>query len=147
MATMDDIIDLVKVQLSSSAEIVSSDGYELAAAQASSELGWNFPVTDPTRIMWLVKRTTRHACNILKIASAQKFKYKQVSLNQRFEHYVILLADMDSEFETALSQLPAVFAGVETHKMFGTALNAGYTYNYLGEDTTYEDDISKLINI
>jgi hypothetical protein len=139
MATKDEIIELVQIQLSSSSTLISDDGYESAVNTASTELGWSYPQTDPTRVLWLVKRTIRHCCYMLWLSSAQKFKYKQVNLQQRFEHYQILVRQMDREFTDALTEQPSLFAGVDIHKMFGTSLGAGFVYSDLGEDMTYDE--------
>ena len=144
LTTADDVTDIVKIQLSSLATLVSDDGYELACDQAAQELGWSYPMTVPTKALWIVKRATRHAINILRIASAKGFKFKQVNLQQRFEHYHKLMEEMDKEFEEAIAGDLALFAGVETYKMFGTKIDAGFSYSAFGEDTTY--DITKLVN-
>lgn len=139
MATAADIVTLVQVQLSTSATLLTSDGLTAAANNAATELGWSYPQTDPTRIYWLTKRATRHSCYILWIASAQNFKYKQVNLQHRFDHYSSVIKAMDLEFSHALETDSSMFASVDTYKQFGTLLNAGFVYNALGEDITYDD--------
>lgn len=139
MASKADIIVAVQVQLGSSSNALTPEGYEAAVSTAESELGWVLPQSDSTRILWLVKRAVRHACYILWVASAQKFKYKQVNLNQRFDHYEKLVKSMDSEYENALQSNISVFSNVESYKMFGTAVGAGFTYDSIGNDTTYEN--------
>ena len=145
MASNADIVALVQIQLSSSASLLTSDGLTAAADSAATELGWSYPQTDPTRIYWLTKRATRHACYILYVASAQSFKYKQVNLQHRFDHYDKLIKTMDSEWEIALSSQPTIFSSVDSYKQFGTALNAGFVYDGLGQDITY-DDLVNYIN-
>jgi hypothetical protein len=144
MATTADIVVLVEIQLSSSSTLLTNDGLTAAVNYASIELGWNLPETDPTRIMWLTKRGVRHACNILFIASAQAFKYKQVNLQHRFDHYDKLIKTMDNELEAALSSQPTLFSSVEAYKQFGTALNAGFIYDSIGQDLTYTDLVNYI---
>jgi hypothetical protein len=140
----DDLVDLLKIQLSSLADLITADGYELVCNTASQELGWSYPVTTPDRLFWMVKRGTRHAMNVLRIASANKFKYKTVNLQNRFEHFQKIIEDMDKEFEAAMVTNVALFAGVDTYRMFGTKIDAGFTYGIDGRDATYDTD--KLVN-
>jgi hypothetical protein len=145
MAASTDIINMVKVLLSSSSTLLTSDGYEAAVQSAESELGWSLPVTNPTQIQWMAKRTLRHCFFILWTASAQKFKYKQVNLQQRFDHYDKLIRHMDWEYGKAQDSDASLFANVEIYKQFGTAVGAGFRYDKIGNDLTYED-LTKFIN-
>jgi hypothetical protein len=144
VATTDDIIALVKTQLSTSADIISAEGYLSVVDTAASELSWPVPTTDPNRIVWLTKRALRHALFILWVAAAQKFKYKQVNLQQRFEHYGVLIKALDKEYEDALQNQVNIFANVASYKQFGTVVGAGFSYDAVGRDTTY--DVSALLN-
>jgi hypothetical protein len=107
-------------------------------------LGWSLPQTDPTRIFWLTKRALRHACYILWVASAQKFKYKQVNLQHRFDHYSKLIESMDKELSDAIGSSPSLFSSIDSYKQFGTALNAGFVYDQMGQDITYTDLINYI---
>ena len=144
MASADDIIDLVKIQLSTSSELITDDGYESAVATAVAELGWSLPNSDTVQSMWISKRSLRHCIFILWVASAQKFKYKQVNLQQRFEHYDRLLSVMDKEYTDAAEGDASLFSDVESYKQFGTAVGPGFSYDAIGRDTTY--DVSSFLN-
>lgn len=138
-ASVDDVVELVTIQMSTAASALSTEGMESAVESAMLELNWSYPVTENNKCFWISKRAVRHACFILWVASAQKFKYKQVNLQQRFEHYEKLIKNMDAEFELALSNDIALFANVASYKMFGTAVGAGFRYDFIGRDITYED--------
>ena len=140
ISSADDLTDLVKIQLNTLATLVTDDGYELICDQALSELGWSYPMTVPTKVFWLLKRATRHSMYLLLIASANKFKYKAVNLQHRFEHFSKLIEAMDKEFETALTTDTALFAGVDSYRMFGTKIDAGFAYDSVGNDVTYNTD-------
>lgn len=140
----DELADVVKVQLSSLSSLITADGYELVCEQAIQELGWSLPETNPTKIYWLIQRATRHAINILRIASANKFKYKLVNLQQRFEHFQKMMESMDAEYESAVSSDIAMFAGVDSFCLFGTKIDAGFAYDSIGTDLTY--DVSRYVN-
>jgi len=142
MAELTDIVVAVEVMLSTSSTILTSSGYESAVNSALSELGWSLSTTDPTQIWWISKRALRHACYILWVASAQKFKYNQINLQHRFDHYEKLVKAMDIEYELALTTQADIFAGVESYKLFGTAINVGFRYDFIGRDITYEDLVS-----
>lgn len=145
MDSSDDLIDIVKIQMSSSSTLISEDGYEQVATTTMNELGWAFPLSNLTQIYWATQRGVRHACFILFVASAHKFKYKQASINQRFDHYKDLIAMMDKQYEAAVESDPALFANVEAYKLFGTKIDAGFRYGAFGDDLTY-NNIENLVN-
>ena len=146
MAEMNEIVIALDVLLSASSDLLTSDGKESAVNSALTELGWVLPQTDTAKIWWVTKRAWRHASYILWFASAQKFKYKQVNLQQRFDHYEKVIASMDTEFEEALRTSANIFAGVDVTKMFGTVIGAGFIYDCVGKDITY-DDLLRFINV
>jgi len=139
MADQTDIITLVQAQMSSSVSLITDVGYDSAVNSALSELGWILPENDPTRIWWITKRSLRHATFILYFAAGQNFKYKQINLDQRFDHYGLLIKMMDQEYVEALRTQAALFAGVPIHKQFGTRIRAGFKYDSVGGDLTYND--------
>lgn len=138
MASSADIVALVQIQMATTT-LLTSDGFTAAVNSAVSELGWTLPETNSTRIWWITKRAVRYACYILWVASAQNFKYKQVNLQHRFDHYDKLIKQMDNEFAEALTSQPALFASVDTYKMFGTLVGPGFVYDSMGQDITYTD--------
>lgn len=138
--TADDLADILKIQLSSLSTLITEDGYELVCDQAAQELGWVYPITTPAKVLWMVKRGTRHAINVLMLASANKFRYKQVSLNHRFDHFNKLIEEMDKEFEVAINGDLGLFANVSSYTMFGTKIDAGFAYTKYGKDITYDYD-------
>jgi hypothetical protein len=135
---------LIKVQLSNLSTLITEDGYTLVCDQTSQELGWSFPVTNPTKLLWMLKRGTRHALNLLQIAAAYKFKYKQINLQQRFDHFKALIDVLDKEYKEAMASDIATFSGVEAYKMFGTKIDSGFSYDIIGNDQTYNYD--KYVN-
>src|SRR6056297_1679867 len=71
---------------------------DFAGEQALNELGWSLPISDQVKSYWLIQRGKRHALDILRTESAFKFKYKQINLNQRFEHLDRLINVLDETF-------------------------------------------------
>ena len=140
LADSSDLQDALEIQLSSLATLITSDGYEHVSDLVVAELGWAYPVTTPAKVIWMIKRGTRHAIDLLRIAAANKFKYKQVNLNQRFEHFQKLIEMYDQEYEKALVTEADVFSGAAVHALFGTKIAAGFSYANDGTDQTYDAD-------
>lgn len=122
-----------------SGEIVVAN-YSDSIADAERETGWALPQTANFRVDWLIKRSTRHLLYKLAIQSARKFRAEGYHLDQRFTHYTKLLDGMDKEFQQAIEENPAEFADVDTYKMFGYKIDAGFSTNDYGQDTTYTDN-------
>ncbi|MFA5397745.1 MAG: hypothetical protein WC346_17180 [Methanogenium sp.] len=140
----DDLVEALQVQLSSLSTLITDDGYALVCDQTIQELGWSYPMTTPTKVLWAIKRGTRHAIYLLLIASANKFKYKQVNLQHRFDHFYKLIEEMDKEFAEAMATDIGAFTGIDSFHMFGTKIDAGFTYRFDGKDQTYDYD--KYVN-
>jgi hypothetical protein len=140
LTSAEDLKTVIGIQLSSLSTLITADGYALVCDQVTLELGWSYPVTSPTKVLWMIKRGTRYAIELLRLAAASKFKFKQVNLQHRFDHYQKLIEDMDKEFETAMAADIGLFAGVDSFKMFGTKIDAGFAYTSAGEDITYDWD-------
>lgn len=134
---LDDITERVEIQLGSSSTLLTNVGYEAASQEALNELGWSLPITDTYQEVWAVKRAKRHALFILFVESANRFQYKQIKLNHRFDHYERLIKMMDQEFEKEQNDNWTAFTGVAVNHLFGTKIDAGFKYDYLGRDTTY----------
>lgn len=127
--TINDIHELVeRVQLSLglSANLVTPEGLEFAASQGIDELHYKFPISDPTKKIWAVKRGKRHVLDILRVQSAHRFRYKQLALNHRFNHYHALLQEMDEEFAEMMDDLVVNSFYIES----------GFVYDKYGNDIT-----------
>lgn len=144
LADSSDLQDALEIQLSSLATLITSDGYGHVSDLVVTELGWAYPVTTPAKVIWMIKRGTRHAIDLLRIAAANKFKYKAVNLQHRFDHFQKLIEDYDVEFEEALLSEANLFSNAPVHALFGTKIDAGFSYGKDGTDQTYDAD--KFIN-
>jgi len=119
--------------------IVTQD-VEIAVDTAQRETGWTLPVSGSFKEFWIVERTKRHVYDQLRSGSAHKFKVEQINLQHRFEHYNSLIKTMDRQFEAAMKDNPAEFAGANVYEMFGTKVDAGYAYTETGRDKTLDPD-------
>ena len=112
---------------------LEGDDYTNACNDASMDTGWAFPVSTNFKILWMKQRAKRYLFFYLFSESAHKFKYEQINLNQRFDHY--------KDFAEAIEANPQEFADVDAYELFGTSARSGFQYDPVtGKDTTYNDD-------
>ena len=128
-----------------SSKFVTAD-YNNAVDAAERDTGWTLPVTTDFKVKWIIQRAKRHLYSFRRDESADKFKYKQVSLNQRFDNFFKLIKDMDEDFEKAQEEYAFEFAGVDALHTFGTKVDAGFAYEpQTGRDFTYDEDQDVII--
>ncbi len=116
------------------------EDYENAADDSIREFDSSFPVSGNLVEYWVKKRAKRHLFFYLLTESAHKFKFEQINLQHRFDHYSKLIEMEDKQFETFQEERPDLFAGVDSYKMFGTKIDAGFAYAEYGTDITYDDE-------
>ena len=133
-----ELIILLQSEVNISA--LTATDFENACDDASRETTWAFPVSSDFRIYWMKERAKRALFFYLASQSAHKFKVKQISLNQRFDHYLKLVEFMDTSFKEIIESRPDEFGDVDTYKMFGTKIDAGFATDALGRDITYDED-------
>lgn len=131
---LDDFTDKITIELGSLASSVGADAFERCSDKTLEELQWAYPVTDPFKSYWIVQRGKRHLIQIFMIESAHKFKYKQIHLNQRFDHYFVLLKNMDEEFLRAIEENPGAFPSSFGGIAFPFYIANTFTYDFLGKD-------------
>jgi hypothetical protein len=61
-------------------------------------------------------------------------------LQNRFEHFQILVRDADRAFKDAMEEHPEKFTNLSAIHAFGTKIDAGFAYDVLGHDRTYDED-------
>jgi hypothetical protein len=137
--TEQEFLDSLRTKLKSLANLFTTEDFLEIRDTVRRELRWSFPVVGDFKEFWFLERGLRHALFILLTDSASRFKYKQINLQHRFEHYRALVRDMDIKFMAEQAANPAEFAGVAPFKMFGTKIDAGFSYDEIGQNTTYED--------
>lgn len=125
----------------------SSDDYTNAVDAAERDTGWSMPVSTDFRIKWMILRAKRHLYSYRRDESADKFKYKQLNLNQRFDNFYKLVENMDKAFEKAQDEYAHEFAGVDSLHLFGTKIDAGFQYvPQTRKDHTYDKNNVVIIN-
>ena len=87
--------------------------YKNAVNRALVETGFAFPPGNDFKEHWTYERSKRHCIDILTMSSAGEYRVKQYHRGQKFDHYYKLIVKMDEDFETAIAENPAEFAGVE----------------------------------
>lgn len=115
------------------------DDYNNACTDAANEFGTSYPVSGQDIEFWVKRRAKRHLFFYLMSESAHKFKFEQINLQHRFDHYSKLIQAEDTAFEKFMEDRPDLFAGVDTFKLFTTKVDAGFSYDSFGRDTTYDD--------
>jgi hypothetical protein len=121
-------------------QYLTPEDYENAAVDSINEFDSSYPVSGSLLEYWVKKRAKRHLFFYLLTESAHKFKFEQINLQHRFDHYSKLIEMDDKQFEKFQEERPDLFAGVDSYKMFGTKVDAGFAYAEYGTDITYDDD-------
>ena len=134
-----DHVEFIELELSATGTKLSSEELDQAAAKAMLELRWVYPISDSFKRYWAIERGKRHALYILLMIAAHKFKYKQINLNQRFDHYYQLIKTMDAEFAKVIDDYPSVFPGVETEHGFTHYIPSGFENDFMGKDASTDD--------
>lgn len=111
LASVDAIMDSLKPKFGVTADSLSDEAYTDAINSALRELGWSVPIDHPLKEFWVLERSVRHSIFVLMIEAARKFRYKQIHLQNRFEHYSSILALLDKQYTDAKKENPELFAG------------------------------------
>lgn len=138
--TKNELTTLVAVEVKGLDDFLDSVDYDNAADDAVREFDTSFPISGNTVTYWVKKRTKRHLFYYLMTEAAHKFRLEQINVNQRFDHYKSIIEFEDSEFEKFKEARPDLFANVEAYKLFGTKVDAGFSYDHVGRDATYDSD-------
>lgn len=117
-----------------------NEDYENAADDAVNEFETSYPISGQLIEFWVKKRAKRHIFYYLLTESAHKFKFEQINLQHRFDHYYKLIQTEDEQLAAFMEERPDLFSGVDSFKMFGTKIDAGFAYDEVGKDITYDDD-------
>ena len=143
--TKEELVVRLQRGMRSQANDLDYEDYIDSIEDAEQDLGWSFPQTEGFRLKWLRLRSIRHLLYFLQTGAARKFRFEGAHLHQRFAHYSKLVEQMDKEFAVAVEENSHLFAGVDAHKMFGYKIDAGFSSNELGQDTTYYNDNEVII--
>ena len=139
---LDTLLEQTQPLMGTAWELVTLAGREQAAQQALDELGWGLPVTESRQGYWTIERTKRHILYILLIQHAERFRYKQIHLQQRFDNYLRLITQADELFAKAIEDdlggLFPIDMDLAQFAEYGfLQIPAGFVYNQLGRDLTY----------
>jgi hypothetical protein len=137
--TEDELITEVTNEIKGLSTHFDATDYAQAVDDAERDTGFTLPATDDGQIKWLKRRTKRHLFYMLWTESAHKFKFEQINLQHRFEHYKQLIEKEDLDFEKALED-EILFADVNDTQLFGHKIDAGFSQDDYGRDTTYDED-------
>lgn len=137
--TKSELQALLRTEVKGLSTYLENDDYLNACNDASRETGWSFPVSTDFKILWQKQRAKRYLFFYLFSESSYKFKYKQINLQQRFDHLERLIKMLDKEFMDVQEARSDAFANVSTFNLFGAKVDAGFAYeSQTGVDITYE---------
>ena len=137
----DRFVSLLEREVKGLTSYLDSQDYKNAADDAARETGFSFPVAEGFATLWMKDRAKRHLFFYLLTESAHKFKYEQINLQHRFDHYRNIIEYMDKKYSEALEEYAYEFAGATAINMLGTKIDAGFAYeSQTGRDLTYQDD-------
>lgn len=141
----EDLQEMVYLRLGESGALLKGEDYfdeehevGLAVDTAIRELGLAFPLSNDTKEYWAIERGKRHSYDIIRSSSARKFRYKQIHLNQRFDHFDRLIDKMDESFAYAL-ETDAGLSGI-SGMLYIHYIKPGFVYDKYGRDITHEVD-------
>lgn len=139
--TKPELITLVIQEVKGLSSQFVADDFSNAADSASRDCGWAFPQSTSFRIKWLKERMKRHLLSYLLDESTFKFKYKNISLDNRFKHLMERVKYMDEAFEKVQEEEVYEFADVSSFNMFPSQIDSGFSSEpQTGRDTTYSGD-------
>jgi len=143
----DSLIAKLKLEVKSLTSYLEDDDYGNAVDDSARETGWALPLTDAFKEYWYKNRSKRHLFFYLLSESAHKFKVKQINLQHRFDHYNILVKEMDEKFVEVQENYPELFTSADYESLFGNKIDAGFAYEpQTGRDITYETDQKVIIS-
>ena len=132
LVDLDEFTDKVSIEMGALASKIATDAFESASNKTYNEVQWPYPISDPFKEYWFLERGKRHLLQIFLLESAHKFKYKQIHLNQRFDHYLLLLKKADEDFLQAIEDNPEAFPTPAGGGSFPDYIANTFTYNFLG---------------
>ena len=141
----EELINTIRREIMGLSSNFEQDDYDNAVNEAERETG--FAAADTAfRIRWLKERAKRHLFFSMQTAAADDFKYKAFNLQHRFDHYIRMVRQMDKDFKEVQESYPHEFAQVNAVQALGTKIDAGFSYDSVGQETTYDDNQQVIVN-
>lgn len=104
-----DLIFLLTIKLRGVAASFEPPTLDAAVKLATIECGWALPVATSFRTHWLLERAYRHCIAMMCTETAPKFKFKQINLQHRFDHWFKMLQELDKQFAAIQAARPEEF--------------------------------------
>lgn len=144
--TSAELVILLTAELKGMASNFNAGDFTNAIDDAQRDTGWSLPLSTNFKIKWLKDRAKRHLFFYWLTEQANKFKYKQINLQDRFDHFFKLINQMDKDFEAIIEKEPHFFMDAEAYKIFGHKIDAGFnSESQTGVDLTYSNDIEIIV--
>lgn len=143
--TKAEMVDLLSLEVKNLSSKFTSNDYSNACDDAERETGWSFPVSDSFKIFWQKNRAKRHLVSYLLLEYGKDYKFEKNEMQMRFANFSKLIFRMDQEYKDAQEERPDQFANVSAYELFGSKIDAGFRYNSVGEDITYDDNNEVIV--
>lgn len=135
----EELLALLRIHLKGLSEHFDDTALEEGLSSAIRELGWKLPVTKDFRVYWILERAKRACVSAMCLDTAYAFKFKQINLQHRFEHFHAMIKEMDNQFALAKKEHPDEFLPdmedmdtAEKLSSFGDYHGAGFHYDITG---------------
>lgn len=143
--TSDELKTVLQQEVKDLASKLEDVDYDNAISNSQYDTGWTLPVATSFKIRWFKQRCIRHLLFFLATGSAVSYKVKQFAREQKFTNLMKIVDYMDKEYERTMESNLEEFAGVSSFHVFGTKIDAGFSYSRFGEDTTYDEEQKVII--
>lgn len=104
-----DLTLLLQIKLRGVAASFELHVLDAAVKLATLECGWELPAATSFRAHWLLERAYRHCIAMMCSDTASKFKFKQINLQHRFDHWFKMLQELDKQFAAIQAARPEEF--------------------------------------
>lgn len=140
-----EMVGLLRQEMKSLTDLLVDEDYRNAIDEAERET-WSLPQSTNFKVKWIKKRAKRHIYSFLQAESANETQFGGIHLEHRFKHFTQLIENEDKAFEIAQVEYADEFADVDSYRLFGSVIDAGFQSEpQTGIDTTYTDDNQIII--
>lgn len=143
LSNVDAVIEAVEPLIGAAWGDLTTTQQEQMVGHSLNELGMSLPETNTKRCYWIIERSKRHGLYSIVVLNAERFRYKQIHLQQKFDNYFRLITQADEAFAKAMENdisgiFPDDIVNGDAFAESGFFYNpAGFVYDQLGRDLTY----------
>lgn len=136
--TIDDVKEQLLLKLRGLKDLFEDEELDQAITDALGELGLSDPPSTNKASYWFLRRCYRNCIEMMMTESAHKFKYKQINLQNRFEHYIRILKREDEAWKEVEADVLLEVSGLGNSSGFGSYLGSGLHYSPTGKQILFQ---------